>query len=446
MRQRRHAGSVAAAIVCIVALLACAPTHAQPAGSPADAYRSAREALLRKPDDPEAAIAFARAAVRVGDVAGAIALLERLLVDEPDLPRIRVEIAALMMGTGALRGARAYLDLALESPRIDPATRAMAERLIRDGDARLRGWSVSGDAALVLRHQSNAVANPDGNLVRVAGFDATLNDGGRSTADVDLQAVVGARLAVDLDQASGTVLLSRVSGFQSKQLRRTDVNIGGARIDAGVQRELWRGETGTLAMHGYAIGEAVRLADRPDFLAPGVGIAVEWSARGEQASLELERVWRRHHISAARPFNDWRNGTYTSLRLGWRLQLTSDLVFAASAGLSGLDADVAHESFLRGDVGLRLEKSLGFGLVDDRPMRIAAEGGAGRARYAGRDPAVDPDTLRRDRELGAGLRLTLPVTGELTMFGAIGWSARDSSLPNYTFTNWSSTLGIGVRF
>src|SRR4051794_9874379 len=58
-------------------------------------YDDAFAAMFKAPDNLDAAFRYAEAAVRVGDLEGAVGALERMLIYNPALPRVRLELAAL---------------------------------------------------------------------------------------------------------------------------------------------------------------------------------------------------------------------------------------------------------------------------------------------------------------------------------------------------------------
>ena len=79
------------------------------------AYDVAFQATLDKPSDPEVLVNFAKIAVALGDVEGAISALERLLLVEGDQPEVKLELGVLYYRLGAADVAHAYLEQARDS-------------------------------------------------------------------------------------------------------------------------------------------------------------------------------------------------------------------------------------------------------------------------------------------------------------------------------------------
>ena len=90
-------------------------------------YEAAFQLTLRKPADPAALAQFAAAAVKVGDIEGAISALERLLLVEADQPQVKLELGVLYFRLGSREAALAYFDAARLSSKATKAVRERAE-------------------------------------------------------------------------------------------------------------------------------------------------------------------------------------------------------------------------------------------------------------------------------------------------------------------------------
>jgi Flp pilus assembly protein TadD len=111
-----------------------APTQPPAALSPDDkaAYDAAFQDSLSKPADPDTLVKFAAAAVKVGDLEGAISALERLLLIDGDNPDIQLELGVLYFRLGSLEAARMYLTAVRDSQRASPETKARAVSFLRE--------------------------------------------------------------------------------------------------------------------------------------------------------------------------------------------------------------------------------------------------------------------------------------------------------------------------
>jgi Flp pilus assembly protein TadD len=124
----------------LTAAAGLAPLAAQtPSPSPAavsaedkSAYDAAFQDSLAKPADPDTLVKFAAAAVKIGDLEGAISALERLLLIDGDNPDVQLELGVLYFRLGSLEAARSYLSAVRDSRRASPEAKARAVSFLRE--------------------------------------------------------------------------------------------------------------------------------------------------------------------------------------------------------------------------------------------------------------------------------------------------------------------------
>ena len=113
---------------------AAAPSSSKPAEPTAEqraAYDKAFQATLEKPSDPETLARFADLAVKVGDIAGAISALERLLLIDANQPEVKLELGVLYYRLGSKEAAITYLEGARSSAEASPQVRNRAEEFLK---------------------------------------------------------------------------------------------------------------------------------------------------------------------------------------------------------------------------------------------------------------------------------------------------------------------------
>ena len=137
--------AVAIAMTTLPAFAQATPPIAAPqAGAPASkldekslaqraAYDAAFQETLDKPSDPAVLVKFAKIAVTLGDVEGAISALERLLLVEGDQPEVKLELGVLYYRLGAGDVARAYLEQARDSELATDDVRQRANTYLSTG-------------------------------------------------------------------------------------------------------------------------------------------------------------------------------------------------------------------------------------------------------------------------------------------------------------------------
>ena len=97
------------------------------------AYDEAFQATLNKPADPATLLKFAGLAVQIGDLEGAISVLERLLLIDGDQPEIKLELGVLYFRLGSNEMARAYLVAARDAASASIDIKKQADTFLREG-------------------------------------------------------------------------------------------------------------------------------------------------------------------------------------------------------------------------------------------------------------------------------------------------------------------------
>ena len=92
---------------------------------------------------------FAELAIAVGDLEGAVAALERMLIIEPDLPQVRMQLGTLYFQLGSYAMALAYLNAVVAHDEVPDDVKQSAQDLITQIDAltsphRFNGSVVAG--------------------------------------------------------------------------------------------------------------------------------------------------------------------------------------------------------------------------------------------------------------------------------------------------------------
>lgn len=93
-------------------------------------YDLAFQEMLAQPGNLEVVFKYATVATEAGDLEGAIAAMEGMLLIDSDLPRVRLQLGILYYRLKSYEVARSYLQTALQSPALSPDIRKLAEKLL----------------------------------------------------------------------------------------------------------------------------------------------------------------------------------------------------------------------------------------------------------------------------------------------------------------------------
>jgi len=111
------------------------PGEAQSNSQPSEAVRAEYDAAfqesLQNPADPAVLVKFAEAAVKVGDMEGAISALERLLLIDGEQADVKLELGVLYFRLGSIEPARAYLEAAGKSPEASDEVKERAQTFLK---------------------------------------------------------------------------------------------------------------------------------------------------------------------------------------------------------------------------------------------------------------------------------------------------------------------------
>jgi Flp pilus assembly protein TadD len=97
------------------------------------AYDAAFKATMEKPSEPAVLLKFAELAVELGDLEGAISVLERLLLIDGDQPEVKLELGVLYYRLGSVEVARTYLEAARDSDSATNDIRQRATTFLKEG-------------------------------------------------------------------------------------------------------------------------------------------------------------------------------------------------------------------------------------------------------------------------------------------------------------------------
>ena len=413
--------------------------------NPAAEIEAAFDAMVNDPADLEKTFRFAALAARTGDLEGAVAALERMLLLYPDLPRVRLELGVLYFRLGSYVVARRYLEEAISGDRVPEEVRARVAEYVAAIDAKLARHRISGFALLGARYQSNANAGPASPVVLVGGIPATLTDD-RFTGQSDADAFVAAGIEhrYDFRRVDGLRWVTEATVYGTRQRTQKQVNLALLEATTGPQRRIGQGPAGEEAgLHArpYVKIEHVAREDRVWYQGGGVGIGARYRPHDRlDLSGAADTVRRRHRVHAGNPTAADRDGWVLRARLTGQHALTDALDLRLAAGLARHDLSAGYERHRTFDLGA----GFGYAFADptgrvDRPWSASVALTRTFSRYDAPDPTIDPNTRRRQRELSAEVSLTVPFGERSAVLLSLGHQQVDASLPNYEHHNrWVS--------
>jgi tetratricopeptide (TPR) repeat protein len=443
-----------AAAAAQVAQAADPPAEVETAPGETDArYRAAFEAMMADPSDAERAFEFAQAAVVAGDVRGAIAALERILLINPNLPNIALELGVLYRQVGNDALAAQYLRQALAAEQIPPLVRERAEAILGAAEAAITRHQFRGSVFAGVRYETNANATPD--LVRVG---ATLPDGtpiGEIPPDEparsDFSAFIAADLGYDylLGTQAGDAIETNLSLFAAGYGRSPELQTELIGLDVGPRLQLGPVDNPLATIRPFAEASYLRFGAETYRVRYGGGLGVNKSISPRLfADGELAVVYQDFRDTEDQPRGDDRSGLQIEVGAGLAHLLRPTTTVSGRLDYVRRNAEEDHEAFH--DVGLLLaatENYRGpFELAPELPWSATLTFGVRYANYDGPDPQIDPGETREDWQFAVALTNTVPITRSISFSTSARYLKNQSNLPNFDYDNFSLTAGIGWRF
>ena len=411
-----------------------------------EGYQKSLQGVIDDASNPERSFDFVEAAIAAGDLRGAAAALERILLIDPRLANIRLELGVLYMRMGNDALAQYHINEALHAPNVPQTVRARAERLLARASSQARRNTFRFEAGLGFRNDSNANAGPSGDEVFVMDpftFQPMLVPIGAGGETSDSALDLSLRLSHSFAFSGGSSWDTTLSGYS---VRYSDLD--------GLDQYSFALETGpTWVIAGtpdapislrpsLSAGKAfIDGEDYYDYTGGGLALSAFWNpVTLTQLSVNFES--RDFQDDAV--FLSDRTGDYltTSLRQFWQL---GKWQLSAGVNVQQVDADQDYQSSdgFGGSAGIRY-----FGLLPgvQRPWSLYFNVDYIKSDYDAADPFINFDIVREDKRLVYSAGAEFTITRSFSLAVELSELENDSNLPNYEYDNFSAGVRALFRF
>lgn len=404
------------------------------------------EDVLANPDDIDLNYAYAQAQIARGDVRGAAATLERILLINPDLPRVRLLYAVVLYRLDNLDEAEREL-LAVRSFEMPASLRAELDRYLEQISLRRKRTRFTATVGAGIQYDWNRNAAPASGTVLVGDLPASLELDGRRQSDWSTTLLTRVEGTHDLGYQARHRLIGAVSYYRGEQARLDtfDTQAGSAEI-GGVYDVAPVSITPTL----YA--RRLRLANQYYGHIEGTGLRADYQYASDTVLYALTEAERQEFRAIAQsPTAPERSGPQYIVGTG--IAYTLSAAMRVTAELTHI-AKRADRDFNDYD-GNAL--TLTHSWIFERGLFLLTSLNAEIDHYDQPDLSVSEAT-RRDRIGRARLVLGVPVAslvdedGQITalrdlVFLASAEALRASSnITNYTYENRRFSVGFTKRW
>jgi tetratricopeptide (TPR) repeat protein len=416
------------------------------AGTP---YERALQGVLDDVANPEKSFEFVTAAIAAGDLRGAAASLERILLIDPRLANVRLELGELYLRMGNAELAQYHIREALRATNMPQTVRLRATRMLAQASGVGQRNTFRVETRLGYRHDSNANAGPDADAIY--GVDPfTLQTvlvpltSGRAASDSALEGSVQATHSFAFGGTRGSSWDTDLTGYYVKYSAFSELDQYSLGIETGPALVVAGTSEAPISIRPLGLAGKAYLdgASYFDYAGAGVGVSAFWNP----ATVTQLRVTREHRTFEDTPqrFLSDRSGNYLSadLRQIWQV---GHLQISAGLTARQADADQSYQSYdeIGGLVGARYFGVLG---ASQRPWNVYANVTYGKSDYDAADPFVNPGISRSDKHTDVASGFELGVTHAISASLDLGYTDLNSNLPNYKYDNFSIGLHALVRF
>ena len=407
-------------------------------------YDEAFRTMYKDASNLDKTFHFAELAIQMGDIEGAVAALERMLIIDPELPQIRLRLGALYFQIKSYAMAQTYLSEVIKHPEAPADVIADAETMLIKINSLTSAHHLTGTLVSGIRYQSNANSGPGSNEILLFGNTAVLDDQYTQQSDSDGYLTGQISHVYNFDRDPALKLETTLSLYANRQDTQKQLNTRLYELQSGLHLGLAPKPRESLDIRPYLVANRLALDGIDTFRSLGGGINVGYQSEQRGHWQFAVRIEDREHDGSGQSALD---GLRSRIELARRLSLSETT--AATIGISSFNEhtnDAASSHWEHGVSGtLQRGFASPFGAIKQAWTAALSLGLYGRD-YDAATPTVDPDTRRSDTTIRVGANLSIPISATLALMVSVGYSEVDSNLPNFANENWVTNIGLMGRF
>ena len=387
------------------------------------------EQVSADPDNVELNYRYAQTQIRRGQLKGASATLERILLLNPELPQIRLLYGVVLYRLDNLLEAERALSGALASNPPD-AIKTEAARYLAEVHERQKRTQLSGRLGVGWEYDDNRNAGPATGISQFAGLPVQLNPGSMRTSDTSALFLGNVEAHHDLGLPAGHEVFATLNYYRAEQTNLKTLNLTAySPALGGVYKTPYLNVTTQLAYDYVLLAQTKFLANR------GVDIRLDKTLSGRAAVYaDLRDVRQIYSPTAVVPTASDRTGIQVDTTLGGEYSIFPTNRVGLSALYTVKHAQNIAFSYFRKGFGVNDTWLLGKGMFLLTAVHLNVD------NYGNADPVVGPGlrretTLQTDVTYGAPLSLLLPKLQDLVLTLTFENYDAMSTISNYAYTN-----------
>lgn len=404
------------------------------------------QAMLDRPADLDVAFEYAALSSQAGDLEGAIATLERMLIYAPGLPRLQLELGVLYYRLGAYETARQYFQATRTAERVPPEVNARVSQYLAAIDRQGKVSDFSGTYGTGLRYQSNANAGPANSIVILNGLPYVLD--GQTTAGEDVNAFANGavRYRRDLDE-QGVALEAGVSGYAAGYDKRDTLNTAAAEFFIGPTFDLARFGLDDRSLSVFLVSSGVLLEGDRYLGSIGASTTFNWQMSAvDNLSAQLGYRYEDYANTKSRQTAERQSGNRFDAQLSYSRYISEKFSMNAKMLASRKDARDGYLSSteIGGVLGGAWRYTAPWG--DGPSWILAMDLGLAQRDYDDPDAMINAAEAQEDTELTVNVRHILPFTETFALVGEAGYRRVWSNYDLKAFDNINLSLAVQSTF
>ncbi|MFH1725954.1 MAG: porin family protein [Elusimicrobiota bacterium] len=384
--------------------------------------------ILEDPDNIDLNYRYAKLQVERGDLRGAVATLERILMVDPALPKVRLFYAVVLYRLDNLPEAERELTALRKLPMPASLLQEIDEYLKRIR-RRTRRTNFDGSLGFGLQYDVNRNAAPATGRRLFGGVPVPLTTGLRQD-DTSVLLMAAARVEHDLGTQAGHKLFGELSYYRAEQtaVDTLDLQAYAFQLGAAFKRR-WGDVTPS------AVFDHIRLSEETYLRTRGAQLRYDKKYDNRTALFARLRVAFHDYIKTTDvPTATERTGHRTDFSYGGSHILNPTMRLGLDLGFSHQDARKGYNRYDRHEVRGTHAWLLGKGRFLLTSMTLHVD------RYSEPDTAIfnqrrADDTVRLGSTFGAPLGLIAPPLKDLLWTFTYEYFHSNSNIENYGYTN-----------
>ena len=388
---------------------------------------------------------FAEIAAQVGDLEGAIAALERMLLLDPNLPTVRMQLGVLYLRLESYGMARAYLSEVQNDSKVPAEVREEAGSLINQIDAAVSPHKLSGTIMGGVRYQSNANGGPPaGAKILLLGVEQLLETEYTEQSDWDVNATSQFSYIYDFRTEPAMTLNMDLSLYANRQNEQSQIDTELLELKTGGSFLFSTDLEQTFELKPFLVANDLTLNSVGTFSAFGGGLTVNRRVSPTRSwTIEARYVEREYDNASQSGFE----GPRTRLTFSHTQSISERTIGVVNAIVFDENAKDDSAAFRQYALSGTLQRVLDpLGGLSLQPWMGSLLVGYSDKEYQAASEAIDPNTVRSDATVNTSASLTVPLWLNTALVTMIGYTDVDSNLPNYTNENLFTMVSVMGQF